>query len=156
LLLHWRIAADHGYQPKPRLASFYRGCLAAVRAATALGAETDVLRDTLEALQIRLVTFQLETLTGVTPSAARTIREAGWRFLTTLASGPIAPDRPGAESGVSLSVVGSLLLALTAIGIAMPSLVASGAVWAEPVGATLFGALGAVTLFLIIFRRQTP
>ena len=43
LLLHWRIAVEHGYQPKPGLASFYRGCLAAVTAATAYGAETDAL-----------------------------------------------------------------------------------------------------------------
>ena len=156
LLLHWRIAVEHGYQPKPRLASFYRGCLAAVRAATALGAEADVLRDTLEALQIRLMTFQLETLTGVTPSAARTVREAGWRFLTTLASGPIASDRIGAGgSGLSMSVAGSLLLALTAIGIAIPSLIRSGAASADRIGAVLFAAIGAVTLFLIVFRKKT-
>ncbi len=155
LLLHWRIAVEHAYQPKARLSSFYRGCLAAVSAATALGAEPDVLRDSLEALQIRLMAFQLEEITGVTPSAARTVREAGWRFLTTLASGPISADRAGiAGSGLSMSVGVSLLLALTAIGIALPSFIASGMAWADPVGAVLFGALGAITLFLIFFRRR--
>lgn len=156
LLLHWRIAVEHGFQPKARLASFYRGCLAAVSAATALGAEADVLRDTLEALQIRLIASQVEALTGVSPSTARSVREAGWRFVTTLASGPIASDRGTGGSGLPMSVVGSLLLALTAIGVAMPSLVASGATWADPVGAGAFAAIGAVTLFLIIFRRQAP
>src|SRR5262249_31793550 len=47
LLFHWRVAVEHGYQVKPRLVSFYRGCLAAVTAATSLGAEADVLRDSL-------------------------------------------------------------------------------------------------------------
>ena len=153
LLLHWRIAVEHGYQPTARLASFYRGCLAAVRAATALGAEADVLRDTLEALQLRLIAFQMETLTGVTPSAARTVREAGWRFITTLASGPVALDRVSLGGGLSMSVAASLLLALTAIGIAMPSLITSGMTWADPVGASLFGVIGAVALVLIAFRR---
>ncbi len=155
LLLHWRIAVEHGYQPKPRLVSFYRGCLAAVSAATALGGQADVLRDALEALQIRLMAFQLETLTGITSSAARTVREAGWRFLTAIASGPISPDRPifGA-SGLSIAVAGSLLLALTAIGVALPVLVASGAGWADPAGAAAFAVLGAITLFLIVRRRR--
>lgn len=155
LLLHWRIAVEHGYQPKARLVSFYRGCLAAVRGATARGAEADVLRDTLEALQFRLMAFQLETITGVTPSAARTVREAGWRFLTTLASGPLASDLGGVSAGLPMSIAGALLLALTAIGIALPSLVASGAAWADPVGAGLFAAIGAMTLFRIMSRRQT-
>lgn len=154
LLLHWRIAVEHGYQPKARLASFYRGCLAAVSAATAMGAEADVLRDTLEALQIRMIASQVEALTGVSPSTARSVREAGWRFVTTLASGPIASDRGTGGSGLPVSVVGSLLLALTAVGMAMPSLVSSGAAWADPAGAAVFAAIGAVTLFLIIFRRQ--
>ena len=48
-----------------------------------------------------------------------------------------------------MSVAGSLLLALTAIGIAMPTLITSGMAWADPVGASLFGAIGAVALFLI-------
>jgi hypothetical protein len=155
LLLHWRIAVEHGYQATPRLVSFYRGCLAAVSAATAMGAEADVLRDTLEALQIRLVAFQVETLTGVSPTTARSVREAGWRFVTTLASGPLASERGrGRGSAPSMSVVGALLLALTAIGVAMPSLAASGLAWAEPVGASLVAAIGASTLFLIMFRRQ--
>ncbi len=155
LLLHWRIAVEHGYQPKPRLVSFYRGCLAAVSAATALGGEADVLRDALESLQIRLMAFQLETLTGITSSAARTVREAGWRFLTAIASGPISPDRPifGA-SGLSMAVAGSLLLALTAIGVALPAVVASGGAWADPAGALVFAALGATTLILIVRRRR--
>jgi hypothetical protein len=155
LLLHWRIAVEHGYQPKPRLVSFYRGCLAAVSAATALGGEADVLRDALESLQIRLMAFQLETLTGITSSAARTVREAGWRFLTAIASGPISPDRPiFGGSGLSMAVAGSLLLALTAIGIALPSVVASGVDWADPAGAVVFALLGATTLFLIVRRRS--
>lgn len=155
LLLHWRIAVEHGYQPKPRLVSFYRGCLAAVSAATALGGEADMLRDALEALQIRLMAFQLETLTGITSSAARTVREAGWRFLTAISSGPISPDRPiFGGSGLSMAVAGSLLLALTAIGIALPAFVASGSQWADPAGALVFAVLGAVTLFLILRRRS--
>ena len=156
LLLHWRIAVQHGYQPKPRLAAFYRGCLAAVSAATAMGAEADVLRDSLEALQIRLMTFQFETMTGITSSAARTVREAGWRFLTAIASGPVALDRVAATPGVSLSIVASLLLAMTAIGVAMPVLVASGAAWADSAGAALVAALGGVALFHILFRRSQP
>lgn len=155
LLLHWRIAVDHGYEPKPGLVSFYRGCLAAVSAATALGAEPDVLRDTLEALQIRLVAFQIEALTGITPSAARTVREAGWRFITALASGPVALDRHGAgRSGLSMSAAISLLLMLTAIGFAAPALIASGLAWSEPIGASLFAAIGAAALLLITLRRQ--
>jgi hypothetical protein len=154
LLLHWRIAVEHGYQPKPRLASFYRGCLAAVSAATAMGAEADVLRDTLEALQLRLIASQMEALTGVSPSTARSVREAGWRLVTTLASGPIASDRGVAASGLPMPVVGALLLALTAFGIVLPSLVASGAAWADPIGAGVFAALGGMTLFLIIVRRH--
>ncbi len=156
LLAHWRIAVEHGYQPKARLVSFYRGCLAAVRAATIMGAEADVLRDTLEALQLRLVAFQVEAFTGVSPSTARSFREAAWRFVTALASGPIGSDHGGAGSGASIVVVGSLLLALTAIGIASPVLVASGVAWADPVAACLFAAIGAVTLFSIVFRRQAP
>ncbi|MEQ1729078.1 MAG: hypothetical protein ABL982_11930, partial [Vicinamibacterales bacterium] len=156
LLLHWRIAVEHGYQPKPHLGSFYRGCLAAVSAATARGAEADVLRDTLEALQLRLMAFQLESLTGVSPTTARSVREAGWRLVTTLASGPIASDRVGPGGpGLPMMVVGALVLALVSIGIAMPILVASGAAWAEPVGAGVFAAIGSVTLFLIVFRRPS-
>lgn len=156
LLLHWRIAVEHGYQPTVRLASFYRGCLAAVSAAAAYGTDADVLRDTLEALQLRLMAYQLEALTGITTAATRTVREAGWRFLTALASGSVAPDRlvGGGGSGLPLPIAGALLFALAAIGIAMPALVASGLTWAEPVGATLFGALGIVTLALVLFRRS--
>jgi hypothetical protein len=155
LLLHWRIAVEHGYQPKPSLTSFYRGCLGAVSAATAYGAEPDVLRDTLEALQLRLMAYQVEALTGITTAATRTVREAGWRFLTALASGSIAPDRlAGGSAGLPLMSAGALLLALTAIGIAMPVIVATGAKWAEPVGATLFGALAVVTMTLIVSRRS--
>ncbi len=157
LLLHWRIAVEHGYQPKARLASFYRGCLAAVSAATAMGAEADVLRDSLEALQLRLMAFQVEAVTGVSPSTARSVREAGWRFVTTLASGPIASDRAGAGGpGAPMFVVGSLALSLLAIGVAMPSLIASGATWADPVGAAVFAAVGVVAIGMILFRRPAP
>jgi hypothetical protein len=155
LLYHWRIAVEHGFRPRPRLVSFYRGCLHAVSAATAHGAEPDVLRDTLEALQIRLMAYQLETLTGITTAATRTAREAGWRFLTALASGPVSPDRPGSGGvGLPLATAGALLMALTAIGVALPALAASGAAWAEPVGAAMFAALGTVTLGLIVLRRS--
>jgi hypothetical protein len=156
LLLHWRIAVEHGYQPKPGLASFYRGCLAAVTAATAYGAETDVLRDTLEALQLRLMAYQVEALTGITTAATRTVREAGWRFLTAMASGSLAPDRVAAGgSGLPLPVAGALLLALTAIGIAMPALTRSGVAWADPAGAAIFAVFG-VALIATVFRRSTP
>ncbi|HSL23728.1 MAG TPA: AarF/UbiB family protein [Vicinamibacterales bacterium] len=156
LLLHWRIAVEHGYQPKPRLVSFYRGCLAAVSAATAMGAEADVLRNTLETLQIRLIASQVETLTGVSPTTARSVREAGWRLITALASGPLAAERRADAAGPRMSVVGSLLLALAAIGLATPALIASGVTWADPVGAGLFAAIGALILFLILYRRHAP
>jgi hypothetical protein len=121
-----------------------------------MGAEADVLRDTLEALQIRLIASQVEALTGVSPSTARSVREAGWRFVTTLASGPIAPDRGPGGPGLPMSIVGSMLLALVAIGLAMPRLVASGATWADPAGAAVFAAIGVLTLVLIKIRRQAP
>ena len=158
LLLHWRIAVEHGYQPKPSLTSFYRGCLAAISAATAYGAEPDVLRDTLEALQLRLMAYQVEALTGITTAATRTVREAGWRFLTALASGSVAPDRLAAgASGLPLTTAGALVLALTAIGVAMPAIVrATTGAWAEPLAATVFGVLGVLTLTLILSRRSTP
>ncbi|HEX4346670.1 MAG TPA: hypothetical protein VHZ73_03820 [Vicinamibacterales bacterium] len=155
LLLHWRIAVEHGYQVTPRLVSFYRGCLAAVTAATALGADADVLRDTLESLQIRLMAFQLETMTGVTTSAMRTVREAGWRFLTAIASGPIAADRPmSVGTALPLTTAGALLLALVAIGVALPSLVASGAAWLDQAGAVMFALLGGTLIWAIVRRRS--
>ena len=55
-----------------------------------------------------------------------------------------------------MSIVGSMLLALVAIGLAMPRLVASGATWADPAGAAVFAAIGVLTLVLIKIRRQTP
>jgi hypothetical protein len=155
LLLHWRIAVEHGYRPTQVLAAFYRGCLAAVRAAAAMGAEDDVLRDALEALQIRLIASQLETMTGVFPTSAKSAREAGWRLVTTFAAGPIVSDRARRPAGMALPTFGSLLLALTAIGITMPSLVSSGAAWADPVGAALFGAIGAIILRAVTFRKPT-
>jgi predicted unusual protein kinase regulating ubiquinone biosynthesis (AarF/ABC1/UbiB family) len=155
LLLHWRIASEHGYRLTPRLVSFYRGCLAAVRAATAMGAEGDVLRDSLEALQVRVIASQIERFTGVSPTTARSVREAGWRVITALSSSPMESGRSAELAGAPMSVVGALLLALAAIGIAMPALIASGAAWADPVGAGLFALLGAVILFLVLYRRQT-
>lgn len=154
LLLHWRIACEHGYEPTPRLVSFYRGCLAAVSAATAMGAEGDVLRDSLEALQVRVIASQVERFTGVSPTTARSVREAGWRMITALSSSPMESGRSADLAGTPMPVVVSLLLTLVAIGIAMPALIASGAAWADPVGAGLFALLGAVILFLVL-RRHT-
>jgi hypothetical protein len=155
LLLHWRIASEHGYQPTPRLVSFYRGCLAATSAATAMGAAGDVLRDSLEALQVRVIVSQVERFTGVSPTTARSVREAGWRVITALAASSMESGRSAESAGAPMSVVGSLLLALTAIGVAMPALIASGAAWADPVGAGLFALLGALILFLVLYRRHT-
>jgi ubiquinone biosynthesis protein len=155
LLLHWRIASEHGYRPTPRLVSFYRGCLAAVSAATAMGAEGDVLRDSLEALQVRVIASQVEQLTGVSPTTARSVREAGWRVITALSSSPMESGQGLDRAGAPMPVVGSLLLALAAIGIAMPTVIASGAAWADPAAAGLFALLGAVVLFLVLVRRHT-
>lgn len=156
LLLHWRIAVEHGFEPTPRLVSFYRGCLGAVSAAAAIGAVDDVLRDTLEALQLRLVANQIETLTGVSPTNARSVREAGWRFITALASGPLGSDRSGGAPGAPIGLIGSLLLVLAAIGFAAPALIASGVRAADQAGAAAFAAVGALLLFYIFFRRQAP
>ena len=154
LLLHWRLAVEHGFQPTARLVSFYRGCLAAVSAATAIGAEPDVLRDSLEALQIRLVAFQIEAVSGVSPSTARSVREAGWRLVAALASGPLAPDRHGEPAQGSAAAITALVLVLATIGVAAPALIASGVPWAERVGASVFAAVGTLVLVLILYGRR--
>jgi hypothetical protein len=155
LLLHWRIAVEHGYQPTARLVSFYRGCLAAVAASTAMGAEADVLRHALASLQIRMLASQVEAFTGVSRSTIRSAREVEWRFLNALASLPIqlwtAADQ---TSGGAITVVAALLFTLATIGFAVPPVVASGAHWADRFGALLFGGVGGLTLLGILLRSD--
>lgn len=153
LLLHWQIAVDHGFTPTPALAAFLRGATHAVRAARHIGAVDDPLADALGALQLRVMASQLEAITGVSPSNARSAREAGWRLITTLAAGPVDGARGPRPSGAPLHVFGSLLLVLAALGIAMPRLVSAGVSWADPVGALLFAGLGGSLLFVSSRRR---
>lgn len=153
-LLHWRIAIDHGFTPSRSLVSFLRGATSAARAARHIGAEDDVLADALGALQLRVMAAQIESMTGVSPTNARSAREAGWRLVTTLAAGPVDGARGPRSSGAPLHVFGSLLVALTAVGVAMPRLVSSGASWADPLGAALFAALGAALLVVMTRRRS--
>lgn len=153
LLLHWQIAVDHGFTPRPALVAFLRGATSAVRAARHIGAVDDVLADALGALQLRVMASQLEAITGVSPSNARSAREAGWRLITTLSAGPVDGMRGPRPSGAPLHVFGSLLLVLAALGVAMPRLISAGASWADPIGAVLFAGLGGSLLFVSTRRR---
>ena len=155
LLLHWRLAVEHGYEPSAGLTSFYRGALSAVRAAVWVGAEGDALLNALTALQIRLIVSRVEAWTGVSSGAVRSAREAGWRMVTTLASAPLGPDGEPVAGG-RLLLFGSWLLVLTAIGLVMPALVASGAAWADQVGAALFAVVGGLLLYGATRTGPTP
>lgn len=156
LLQHWQIAVDHGFAPSRALAAFLRGATNAVRAARQVGAVDDLLADALGALQLRVMAAQLEAMTGVSPSNARSAREAGWRLITTLAAGPVDGGRGPRPAGAPLHVFGSLVLVLAAIGVAMPRLIAAGVTWADPLGALLFAGLGGTLLFVATRRRGRP
>jgi hypothetical protein len=154
MLLHWRLAIDHGYRPEAHLVSFYRGCLAAASAATEIGAAPDVLRDALDGLQLRILTRQAETFIGFSPTSARSVQEAAWQLATRITTLPVAGPSQGGRPAPSLATTGSLLLVLAALGVAAPRLAAWGAGWGEPAAAAAFAAIGAWTLRGILGRRK--
>lgn len=159
LLLHWRLAVEHGYRPRPQLLAFYRGVFRVAASHRALGATADAARDPLrDALGDRRWREEWSRIGELAdPMRMAATFES---YLSAFSTFPqqlerLLDDRerrpepaPPRRSGSGGATAVALALAMAAVALLTHRLsgVAATAEWAEPAGTVIFLVLGALLL----------
>jgi hypothetical protein len=159
LLLHWRLAVEHGYRPRPQLLAFYRGVFRVAASHRILGATADATRDPLrDALGDRRWREEWSRIGELADpmrmaatfesylSAFSTFPQQLERLLDGRERRPEPAPRRRSEGGGASAV--ALALAMAAVVLLTHRLagVEATAEWAEPAGTVIFLVLGALLL----------
>ena len=163
LFLHWRVAAEEGWRPRPHLVLFYRGLYQVAVQARRLSPERDPLREGFEGARLAaglgdvaglLGRDKAQELLGSYAAALLAMPQRFNELLSLIAEGrasvkvevvePPPERRRRDRSAADLAV----LLAMAAVALLAHHLASAGALgpWPERVGAVLLGLLGALLL----------
>jgi ubiquinone biosynthesis protein len=169
LFLHWRVAREQGYRPRPPLLAFYRGLFSLAVTARQLDPEGDTLRESLEEVRLLANANQLRAMLSL-----REMRQSLERHvvlmmelpqkldeaLTLASEGRRSPKPAGmperAEWRGSWVFVLTSMLALAAVALVTHHLAGREAVgrWAERGGALTFAVLGGLLLRAARWRQS--
>jgi ubiquinone biosynthesis protein len=161
LFLHWRVAREQGYRPRPPLLAFYRGLFSLALTARQLDPEGDTLRESLAEVRLLANADQLRAMLSL-----REMRQSLERHgvlmmelpqkldeaLTLAAEGRRSQKPAGtperAEWRGSWVFVLTSMMALAAIALVTHHLAGreAGGRWAERGGALTFAVLGGLLL----------